>query len=128
MVTGLFTTVDPLPQPNAQKPGPGAVLRYAGFDQSGNVRSYLFQRVVVGEKNRLIIVAAEIPLLVKHGVRIQDGPALCLQVLLLEMQSIELSQPVSRRALTDTDITTYLATRPQPAPSVKGKREKPLSS
>ena len=127
MVTGLFTTADP--QPGPQKPRVGAALRYAGFDQTGNVRSYLFQRVVVGEESSLIVVAAEIPLLVKHHVRIQDGPALCLQVLLLEMQSGESSEPpVSLHALTDTDILTYLATRPQPAPSVKGKREKPASS
>jgi hypothetical protein len=124
----LFTTADPQLQPDAPKPRTGAVLRYAGFDQSGNVRSYLFQRVVLGEKNTLVIVAAEIPLLVKHHVRIQDGPALCLHVLLLDIQSIELSEPVLRRALTDTDITSYLATRPQPAPSTKGKREKPPAS
>ena len=126
MVTNLPATVDP--QLQSDPPKLPAVLRYAGFDQSGNVRSYLFQRVVAGEKNRLIVVAAEIPLLVKHHVRIQDGPALCLHVLLLEMQSIELSEPpVSRRVLTETDVLTYLAGRPQPAPSTKGKREKPPS-
>jgi hypothetical protein len=124
--TNLPVTVDAQLKPDPHKLP--AALRYAGFDQSGNVRSYLFQRVIVGEKNRLIVVTAEIPLLVKHHVRIQDGPALCLHVLLLELQSIELSQPpVSRRALTDTDILTYLAGRPQPAPSIKGKREKPPS-
>jgi hypothetical protein len=126
VATNLPATVDPQLQPDPSKLP--AVLRYAGFDQSGNVRSYLFQRVVAGEKNRLIVVAAEIPLLVKHRVRIQDGPALCLHVLLLEMQSIELSSPpISRRVLTETDVLTYLAGRPQPAPSTKGKREKPPS-
>jgi hypothetical protein len=126
VATNLPATVDPQLQPDPPKLP--AVLRYAGFDQSGNVRSYLFQRVVAGEKNRLIVVAAEIPLLVKHRVRIQDGPALCLHVLLLEMQSIDLSSPpISRRALTETDVLTYLAGRPQPAPSTKGKREKPPS-
>jgi len=129
VVTDLSATVDPQSQPVPTEPRPVAALRYAGFDQTGNIRSYLFQRVVVGEKNRLIVVAAEIPLLVKHRVRIQDGPSLCLHVLLLEMQLIESSEPpISRRALTDTDILTYLASRPQPAPSAKGKREKPPAS
>jgi hypothetical protein len=102
-----------------------AVLRYSGFDQVQNTRLYLFQSFVPGEKKKLIVVSAEMSLFVKHRVRIQDGPTLCLHILKLEMQPVDLPEKeVSRRVVTDEDVTAYLASRPKPEPA-KGKREKP---
>jgi hypothetical protein len=124
VVSDSLATVEPNLTPRLQERR-SPVLRYAGFDQTGDVRAYLFQRVVIGEKNKLIVVAAEISLFVKHHVRIQDGPALCLHVLTLELESHELSEVVAlRRALTENDVVAYLASRPQPAPA-KGKRDAP---
>ena len=60
-----------------------------------------------------------------QDVRIQDGPALCLHILKLEMHPVDLPEKeVSRHVVTDEDVTAYLASRPKPEPA-KGKREKP---
>ena len=101
-----------------------STLRYSGFDQRDNTRFYVFQyRVSAGEKARPIVVSAEIPLLVKHHVRIQDGPDLCLRTLMLEIAGFDLSQAGAvQRVLTAEDLLAYLAS--QPAPTVKGKRAK----
>jgi hypothetical protein len=100
-----------------------STLRYSGFDQRDNTRSYVFQYRVAGEKAKPIVVSAEIPLLVKHHVRIQDGPALCLRTLMLEISGFDLSQTGAlRRVLTAEDLLAYLASRP--APAIKGKRAK----
>jgi hypothetical protein len=124
VVSDSLTIAEPPLTPRAQERR-SPVLRYAGFDQTGDIRAYLFQRVVIAEKNKLIVVAAEISLFVKHRVRIQDGPALCLHVLTLELENLELSEVAAvRRALTENDVVAYLASRPQPAPP-KGKREAP---
>lgn len=104
------------------------MLRYAGFEQVGNVRSYLFNHVVIGEKSTEVMVAVEISLFTKHHLRIQDGPALCLHVLSLDIEKEELAHAAgANHELTDQDIVAYLATRPIPA-QTKGKRDKPPST
>ena len=76
-----------------------------------------------GEKSRPIVVSADIPLLVEHHVRIQDGPALCLHALMLENQGFDRAQTgAPRRVLTAQDLLAYLASLPVPV--VKGKRAK----
>jgi len=102
--------------------GPKSTLRYSGFDQQGNTRSYVFQYFVPGEKARPIIISAEIPLLLKHHVRIQDGPALCLYTLMLEIHGVDFCR-TALRLLTAEDVMAYLASQPTP-PANKGKREK----
>lgn len=100
-----------------------STLRYSGFDQRENTRHYVFRYSVPGEKAKPIVVSAEIPLLVKHHVRIQDGPDLCLHTLMLEIPGFDFSQTVGlRRVLTAQDLLAYLAS--QPAPAMKGKRGK----
>src|SRR5712692_4012589 len=120
VIAGVPQTV---PRPhNQQLP---AVLRYSGFDQVQNTRLYLFLSFVPGEKKKLIVVSAEMSLFVKHHVRIQDGPALCLRILKLEMYPLDLPQKeLSRRVVTDEDMSAYVASRPKPEPA-RGKREKP---
>ena len=98
-------------------------LRYSGFEQRDNTRYYLFQYCVPGEKGKPIVVSAEIPLLVQHHVRIQDGPALCLHILASENQGFDLSQTgAPKRVLTAQDLLAYLASLPVPV--TKGKRAK----
>jgi hypothetical protein len=100
-----------------------ASLRYSGFDQRDNTRFYVFQYCMPGEKSRPIVVSAEIPLLVEHHVRIQDGPALCLHTLMLENQGFDLSQTgAPKRVLTAQDLVAYLASLPVPV--IKPKRAK----
>jgi hypothetical protein len=122
----INATVTNEPQLVPALPGVGAMptLRYSGFDQRDNTRHYVFQYRVGGEKARPIVVSAEIPLLVKYHVRIQDGPALCLRTLVLEMSGFDLSQTGAlQRVLTAEDLLAYLAS--QPVPVIKGKRPKP---
>ena len=104
-----------------------SILRYSGFDQRHNTRYYVFQYSVPGEKARPVVVTADIPLLVKHHVRIQDGPDLCLHTLMSEVGGLDLSQTGAlRRALTVQDLLAYLASQPQPS-AIKGKRGKPAN-
>ena len=97
-------------------------LRYSGFDQRDDTRNYVFQYSVPGEKAKPIVVSADISLLVKHHVRIQDGPDVCLHTLMLEMQGVFAQTGVPRRVLTAEDLIAYLACQPMPA--LKGKRGK----
>jgi len=123
MATNATVTNEPQLTGELRREGAMSTLRYYGFDQRDNTRSYVFQYRVAGEKARPIVVSAEIPMLVKHNVRIQDGPALCLRTLLLEISGLDLSQTGAlRRVLTAEDLLAYLASRP--APPIKGKRFK----
>jgi len=103
------------------------MLRYAGFEQTGSIRTYLFDHLVTGQKSTPMALSAEIPLLMKYHVSIQDGPALCLQVLSLAVSNPEtVGTGGSGRELTEDDIVAYLATKPKP-PESKSKREKPAT-
>ena len=98
-------------------------IRYSGFEQRDNTRSYVFQYIVLGEKARPIVVSAEIPLFLQHHIRIQDGPALCLHALMAE-NGMDFSQTGTlQRRLTAQDVLAYIASQPVPA-QAKGKREK----
>jgi hypothetical protein len=52
-------------------------LRYMGFDQKQNTRTYRFERVAKGEPTILFVITADLALFLKHHVGIQEGPALC---------------------------------------------------
>jgi len=103
------------------------MLRYAGFEQTGSVRTYLFDHVVIGQKSTKMVVSAEIPLFLKYHVSIQDGPALCLHVLSSAVSNLEAANPIGPSCeLTEDDIIAYLASKPKPPE--KGKREKPATT
>ena len=91
-------------------------LRYAGFDQTKDIRSYLFQILPPTEDQKLVVVNAEMSLFVKHHIRIQDGPALCLHALSGSQE------PVHLHAITDQDILAYIAARPVPVKRIGAKR------
>ena len=106
------------------KVGGAMSIRYSGFDQRDNTRSYVFQYIVLGEKAKPIVVSADIPMLLQHKVRIQDGPALCLYTLMLAINDVDFSQTGTlRRLVTVEDVVAYLASLPRPS-EPKGKREK----
>jgi hypothetical protein len=119
------TTVTTEPQAVAEvRRGTTNSIRYSGFDQRDNTRFYVFQYIVAGEKSKPIVVSADIPLLVKHHVRIQDGPALCLYTLISEASGTDFSQagPL-RRLLTVQDVLAFLASQPV-RQEPKGRKEK----
>jgi cold shock CspA family protein len=90
-------------------------LRYTGFEQAGNIRVYRFERIATGEETRTFLVTTDLALFRKHRVGIQEGPALCLHVLMADLNAAESTRPASsRRALTDVDMLAHLASRPVP--------------
>src|SRR5712692_8777160 len=82
--------------------------RYLGFEQTGNVRAYSFERVSPGESTKTFTVTADLALFRKHQVGMQEGPALCLGVLALQLQALDSAQPGLQHAVTDHDMLVYL--------------------
>jgi len=91
-------------------------LRYLGFDQTGSVRAYRFQRVWPGEPTTTFTVTADLVLFRNHRVGMQEGPALCLQILAAGLAAAgSILLPPLQCALTDQHMLTYLASRPASA-------------
>ena len=82
-------------------------LRYLGFDQSENARSYRFDLVVKGDKNRHFIVTVDLALFRAHRVAIQEGPSLCAQKLVADLEKC----PDGAHQLTEEDLRAYSAGR-----------------
>jgi hypothetical protein len=62
-------------------------LRYAGFDQAQNVRSYKFDDVTSGQSVRQFVVTVDLELLLKHHVGVQEVPILCLRKLVADLKN-----------------------------------------
>ena len=88
-------------------------LRYTGFEQAGNIRAYRFERLLAGEETQTFHVTADLALFKKHRVGIQEGPTLCLDVLMADLRAADSTRLTSRlRPLTDPDMLAHLASRP----------------
>jgi hypothetical protein len=61
-------------------------LRYLGFNQQKNARSYRFDVVVKGQPVRHSTVTADLSLFRTHHVGIQEGPALCASKLTADLE------------------------------------------
>jgi cold shock CspA family protein len=111
--------------PHGRRPGaePRETMppRYVGFDQSGNLRLYRFERVVPGKSRTTVIVNADMALFTKHHVGIQEGPALCLRLLVAALDTADSVLPPPY-ALTDREMLAYLASRPEPGKRPGSKR------
>ena len=95
-------------------------LRYTGFEQAGNIRAYRFERLLAGEETQTFSVTADLALFKKHRVGIQEGPTLCLDVLMADLRAADSTRLISRlRPLTDPDMLAHLASRP--VPGAKGR-------
>ncbi|MGD0015639.1 MAG: hypothetical protein ABSD56_14655 [Bryobacteraceae bacterium] len=93
----------------------GLCLRYMGFEQNGSIRAYRYDRVSPGEGIRTFVVNADLGLFRKHRVGVQDGPALCLHALTVELGTAGSRQQAKcERELTDQDMLAHLARRPVP--------------
>jgi len=97
----------------AQEKAPESMqLRYVGFDQAGFVRTFRFHGIVSGEQTRDFIVTGDVRLFQKYHVGIQEGPALCVQVLLAQLElSHEVKPQASNAVLSDKDFATLVASR-----------------
>ena len=87
-------------------------LRYVGFDQDQQTRSFRFHATVAGEETRDYVVTADVRLFQKHHVGIQEGPALCARILLAQLAAANDHRPRSMRAvLSEKDLVAHVASR-----------------
>ncbi len=100
------------PSTSAEKHRVSINLRYASFVQEGNVRAYRFEQLSAGEATRTFLITANLDLFRKHSVGIQEGPTLCMRVLMADL----ISGVASHRTLTDLDMLAHVASRPSHAP------------
>jgi cold shock CspA family protein len=89
-------------------------VRFAGFDQTDSIRTYRFELIANGEETKTFAVTADLSLFRKHRIGIQEGPALCLKVLLSELENLTPEEEVTHWALTDQNMLDHLASRPVP--------------
>jgi cold shock CspA family protein len=88
-------------------------VRYLGFDQTGNIRAYKFERLSPGGERQTATVSTDLALFLTHNVGLQDGPALCLRLVTAELDAADSdSQLPFQRLLTDADMLAHLASRP----------------
>ncbi|RPI29096.1 MAG: hypothetical protein EHM61_02800 [Acidobacteria bacterium] len=88
-------------------------IRYGGFEQTDNIRSYKFQAWQSGEENQVAVVTVDLALFRRHGITLQEGPALCLRLVQTELRHPSASEPeIWKRALTDKEMADHAALRP----------------
>lgn len=61
-------------------------IRYMGFEQLQNARSYRFDVVEKGKPSRRCTVTADLSLFHSHGVVIQEGPSLSAGKLVADLE------------------------------------------
>ncbi len=91
-------------------------VRYLGFDQRASARAYRFDVIEKGEPTRSFIVTAEMALFRTHSVAIQEGPVLCANKLLADLERVPSDAekpPVAAHELTGDDLRAYSAARIQ---------------
>lgn len=91
-------------------------LRYAGFNQADNLRSYCFDAVACGHPVRHFIVTVDLALMLKHRIGVQEAPMLCLRKLAADLRALPAS---GRHELDDGDLSTFATSR---AAAVERKR------
>jgi len=91
---------------------------YLGFSQQANIRHYRFQGVIAGERPTRkpsiteIAMHADMALLAQFRVRVQDGPALCLQILAAALSSAKDNLlPFASYDVSAKDLTVFASAR-----------------
>ncbi len=98
-------------------------IRYQGFEQTRNIRTYKFQAWRSGEENVEAIVTVDLALFRRHGVGIQEGPGICLRLLKAEFrESGVINAKVLTRTLSDLEMLEHLANQPA---SKNSRRKRP---
>src|SRR5262249_19102022 len=67
-------------------PGGQMELRYLGFDQLQNARTFRFEVLVKGAATMQAVVVADMALFLQYRVGIQDGPSLCAARLTADLE------------------------------------------
>jgi cold shock CspA family protein len=95
-------------------------LRYVGFDQQRNIRTYRFERFSPGEPTERFFVDTDLALLGQHKVKLQEGPALCLH-LLAHALGAEPAGPQTPHAVTEQHMLAFLASEDEPAGKLRAR-------
>ena len=82
-------------------------LRYLGFDQKHNTRTYNFKGIANGEPTLYFIVTVDLSLFLAHHIGIQEGPSLSAHKLASDLQE----PAIGNHELTDEDLRTYVNAR-----------------
>jgi len=82
-------------------------VRYVGFDQQKNARSYRFDVIVKGQPIRHFTVTADLALFRTHDVGIQEGPALSASKLTADLER----NFDGAHELTQDDLRSYADAR-----------------
>ncbi len=84
-------------------------LRFQGFQQADNVRTYRFDDIRGGTAGSTPhAITVDLTLLLKHRIGVQDVPALCLHKLETELRQ---TPGATRHQLLDGDLTAFAASR-----------------
>jgi hypothetical protein len=82
-------------------------VRYVGFDQQQNARSYRFEVTEEGRATRRFTVNADLALFLAHRVNIQEGPTLAARKLTAGLQG----DADGAHELTAEDLRSYVTAR-----------------
>ena len=93
-------------------------LRYAGFSQQANVRSYRFSAAARGEELQEFVVTVDLALMTKHHIAVQEAPALCLRKLAADLKGTPGS---AQHDLSDGDMLAFASNR---AAAIESKKLK----
>ncbi len=97
--------------------------RYVGFEQRDGLRAYRFEQSVPGERTKTLFVTTDLALFRKHRIGIQEGPSLCLHLLMAELDAAGAEgRTPKERSLSDQEMLTHLASRPIPGARSHVKR------
>lgn len=92
-----------------------AHTRYAGFEHHGNIRTYRFELVALGQAIQTISFRVDLTLMAKHKIVIQDGLDLCGHVLLSKRKEFDSSETrLHVLELGDSELAAYRASHPVP--------------
>ena len=95
-------------------------VRYLGFDQQRNARSYQFEVMEEGQSTRRCTVNADMALFLAHGVSIQEGPTLAARKLAAGLEG----NYDGAHELTAEDLRSHVHARSL-AEAQRGERRKP---
>ena len=100
--------------PHAERKQKETTLRYLGFDQTMGIRTHRFERASGGEETETFAVTTDVALFTKHHIGIQEGPALCLHLLMVRLGDAAGGTAALQCSLTEEHLLTYLASKPVP--------------
>lgn len=93
-------------------------LRFQGFSQQASVRSYRFAAIRTGQQVCEHAVTVDLRLMQRHGVSVQEAPALCLRKLLEDLKSAPAAE---LHELSEKDLGAFASAR---TASLERKRPK----